>query len=116
MRNHKECGSSKLEPAGMASALPKESFELFNGQASVPHDTTHDNGVDGVRAWDGENSDAVGHDDVLALAHDAKPGLFESENGSLVVDPGNTGHRSTATSISRTSSPSSCCSTTARYS
>jgi len=38
------------------------------------------------------NANAIGHDNMLALAHDAKAGLLQSPNGIEMIDAGNLRH------------------------
>jgi len=55
--------------------------EILNGEAGVAYDPTHRERVDGIVARNRDDSGAVGHNDVLALASDSKPGLFERSHG-----------------------------------
>ena len=64
----------------------QEVFERVDGEAGVTHDTAHGEGVNGIVAGDGQNTDAVGHDDVLALAGDTKISFLQGTNGIEVVD------------------------------
>ena len=66
--------------------------EVIGCKPSVAHDSAHCEGVDWIVAWNRDDSGAVGHDDVFALARDAKPHLFERPHGIEIVDSGNAGH------------------------
>jgi hypothetical protein len=43
-------------------------LECLDGEAGVTHDTAHGAGIDGIMARDGQNADAVSHDNVLGWA------------------------------------------------
>jgi len=68
---------------------PKQLAKLFDGEAGVPDDTAEGKRVDGVVTRDGEDTRAVGHNDVLALADHRKSGLFESADGIEMIDAWN---------------------------
>ena len=51
--------------------------ELLDRQARIASNTAHGEGVDRVRAREGQNALAVRHHDVLALAHHPKARLLE---------------------------------------
>lgn len=70
----------------------EQPLELFDGEPCVTHDAAHRIGVHGIVAGYGEDSRAVGHDDVLSLACDAEASLLERSNGLLVMNPRNLGH------------------------
>ena len=70
----------------------QQRLERVDGQASVAYDTAHGEGVHGIVAGDGQNTDAVGHDDVLALAGDTKTSFLQGTNGIEVVDAGQLTH------------------------
>jgi len=73
-------------------AIPLQQFtKLLNRQASIPSDTAHGVGVDGIVARDGDDTLTVAHDDVLALTHDAKSRLHECAHGVEVIDTGDAG-------------------------
>jgi hypothetical protein len=54
--------------------------------------TAHGEGIDGIVAGDGQNADAVSHDNVLALASNAKTGFLEGADGIQMVDAGKLSH------------------------
>ena len=73
---------------GLVRDQLEELPELLYREARVSDDAPERVGIDRIRAWDGEDPAAIGHDDVLALAHDLEAGALESANRSLVVDAG----------------------------
>src|SRR5918993_3108387 len=89
--------------------------EILNGQTGIANDTAHSKRINRIVAWNGKNSAAVRHHDVLPLPNDLEARLFKSTN-CVHVDAGNLRQGYTDTSISLTFSPRSCSSTTVRYS
>ena len=75
----------------MACALEK-SFELFDVETSIARNAAHRKGIYWIVARNRHNANAIRHDDMLALAHDAKAGLLQSPNGIEVIDAGNLRH------------------------
>jgi len=71
----------------------KQRSELLNGEARVVDDSTHRECVDRIVARDSDNSGAVSHDDVFALASDSKASLFERFHGCKMVNAGYPRHR-----------------------
>jgi len=70
----------------MRRARLKERLERVDCKAGVTHDAGHGECIDWIVPWDGQNTHAVGHDDVLALASDAKAGFLEGADGIQMVD------------------------------
>lgn len=66
--------------------------KLVDAQTCVPNDATHREGIDGIAARDGDDSNTVRHDDVLALADNAEAGFLQSLHGLKVGDPGQLPH------------------------
>ncbi len=83
----------------------KEFLEIVNAKAGIANDPAHGKCLDGIVARQGNESFAVAHDDVLALANNAKASFLEGSNRLLVVDARQLCHCHTATSTSRTSAP-----------
>jgi len=75
-----------------ARALSKELFKLFYCQPGISNNTTHRKRVDGVIAWNGDNTNPVGHHNVFALTNNSEAGFLESFNCIKVVDARNLGH------------------------
>ena len=93
-----------IPPQGRLEQLP----ELLDAEPRVGHDPAHGIGVYGIVARDGEIAVPVGHHHVLAtFTNDPKAGPLEGANGAAMVDARNLGHRYSATSTSRTFSPTS---------
>ena len=69
-----------------ARAILEQGPKLVDRQSRVAHDTAQGEGIDGIVAWHGQDALPVGHDRVLALADNAKPGLSECANGIEMVD------------------------------
>ena len=70
-------------------ARSEELTELLNRKAGIADDSAKGEGVDRVVTWDGQNSAAVRHDDMLALTHDHKAGFLEGAHGIEMVDAWN---------------------------
>ena len=86
----------------------------MHGETSVAHDPAQRIGIDRILTRDGENPDAVGHDNVLALSGNSKSRLLERPHRIQVIDAWDLGQSYSETSISRTSSFRNSASTTAR--
>lgn len=56
----------------------KQFAKTVGGEARGANDATDGVGVDRIVAGNGQNSLAISHDDVFALADDAKAGFFQS--------------------------------------
>ena len=65
---------------------------MLRCKAGILDDATHRERVHGVVPWDGQDSPAVGHDDVLALPGNVESSLFERPYGPKVRDPGHLRH------------------------
>ena len=50
------------------------------------------NALTGLCLWNGDDPDAVGHHDVLALADDSKASRLQGPHGILMIDVGDLGH------------------------
>lgn len=74
--------AAPLERAVTRAIRLKQFAKLLNRQASIPSDTAHGVGVDGIVARDGDDTLTVAHNDVSALTHDAKSGLLEYRTAS----------------------------------
>lgn len=90
--------------------------ELVLGEARIPDDAAHREGVRRVVPWDGDDPDAIAHDDMLTLPDGPKASLLKGPHGVLMVDACDSRHFYVATSISRTKAPSNSSSRAARYS
>jgi hypothetical protein len=55
----------------------QELLELIDRETRIAHDARHGLRIDGIGSRDGQDSNTVGHDDVLALAGDAKASLLQ---------------------------------------
>lgn len=66
--------------------------ELLGRQTSISRDSAHREGIDGIVTRNGHNALAVGHDDMLALARDAKADLLEHPDRVEVIDAREFGH------------------------
>jgi len=67
-------------------------FEPFDRQASVARNATHGKSVDRVVPRNSHDANAVGHDDMFALANDAEVGLLQRPHRIEVIDAGNLRH------------------------
>ena len=67
-------------------------LEFINTQTSVMCNATHRKRVDRIRAGNGKDAGAVGHDDMLALPDDLEAGLLQSANRLEVRDAWDLGH------------------------
>jgi hypothetical protein len=79
-------------PTGNAALHLQQLSKLVDGQACVSNDATHSEGIDGIATGDGNDSNAVRHDDVPALADNAEAGFLQSLHGLKVGDPGQLPH------------------------
>jgi hypothetical protein len=66
--------------------------ELFHAEAGITRDAAHRESVYGIVARNRHNANPIRHDDVFALAEDAKAGLLQSLHGIEMVDAGNLWH------------------------
>ena len=83
-----EVGSQQAFESGQLEELS----ELFDGQSRIPDDAAHCDGVYRVMARNGEEADAISHDDVGALPEDPKAGFLQSGHRTQMVDAGNLWH------------------------
>ena len=67
-------------------------LEFFGRQPRIPHDAAHRKCVHRVMAWNRENADTVGHNNVLALPNDPEAGLLQRLDRIKMVDAGNLRH------------------------
>ncbi|HEY5838181.1 MAG TPA: hypothetical protein VIT19_04030 [Pyrinomonadaceae bacterium] len=65
---------------------------MFYGQASIARNTAHSEGVNRVVPGNRYEANTVRHNDVFALAEDAKASLLESAHSIEVIDAGNLRH------------------------
>lgn len=72
-------------------AVLKKLTKLLRGKAGVTHNASERERINRVIARDGKNARAIGHDDMLALANDAKSGFLESANCCEMINAGNLG-------------------------
>ena len=70
----------------------KKLAELFHAEPGVTYDATHCERVNGIMAWNRENTHTVCHNNVRALANNAKTCFFERGNCPQMIDPGNLWH------------------------
>jgi len=45
-----------------------------------------------IMTWNREDANTIGHDDMLALTHDAETGFLQSANSIQMIDAGNPWH------------------------
>ena len=63
--------------------------KLFNRKACVSNNTTQRKCIDRVVARNGQDAQTIAHNDVFALTHNSKPGLFKCAYRVKVIDAGN---------------------------
>ena len=68
--------------------------EFFASEPGIPDNTTHGICVHRIVARDSEDSGAIRHDYVLALAYDTKPGSLQSSDSRQVVYSRDSSHKS----------------------
>jgi len=90
-REPRSRGSRSAELSRLGRRLDEFS-EIIRRESCVTGDSTHRERVDGVVARNGDDSGAVGHDDVLALARDSKTDLLECTYRIEMIDAGDPGH------------------------
>jgi hypothetical protein len=61
-------------------------------QSGVLNDSAHRERINWIVSGDGHDPPTVGHDDVLTLPRNPKPGPLECPNGSEVIDTGYARH------------------------
>lgn len=61
-------------------------------ETSISGNTTHGKSVNGIIAWNSDDSNAIGHDDVFALANYAESRLLESLDCIEMIDARDFGH------------------------
>ncbi len=90
----RESGATRLltpvAPTGVAGL--EQIPEFVDGEPGLHDYSTHREGIYWVLARDYQIHLAVGHYYVAPLPFDPEPNLHEGSDGSLVVDPGTTGH------------------------
>ena len=69
--------------------LLKQITKLFDREARISSNAAQGKRIDRVVARNRHDTLAVAHDDVFALAHNPKPGLFQSAYRVKVIDAGN---------------------------
>lgn len=65
--------------------------KLFNAKTCVSNNTAQGKCVNRIVARNGQDALTVAHNDVFALTHDSKPGLFKRSHCVKVIDAGNPG-------------------------
>ena len=75
-----------------SSILLKQCFEFVNGQAGIANDSTHGDGIDGIMTRDCDDSLAVTHHKMLALADHPVAGFLKGTFGIKVIDSGKLWH------------------------
>ena len=83
--------------------LSEQLAKLFNGQPSIPHDSSHRDSIDRIVPRNGENAYPIGHHSMFPLPDNTKACLLQRPDGSLMIDSRQLRHNYTATSTSRTS-------------
>ena len=53
---------------------------------------THRECIDWIVAWDREDADSIGHDNVPSLPDDAKACFLQRPHSSQMINSGNLGH------------------------
>ena len=87
---------------------------MLNRQPCITDYATEREGIDGVVPWNGDDTRAIRQHDMLSLTRDSEAGLYKGTNHIEMIDARNLWHSYKVSSISRTCSPRSCSSTTAR--
>jgi hypothetical protein len=64
---------------------------LFDRKACVANNATQGKCIDRIVARNGQDALTISHNDVFALTHDSKPGLFKRAYRVKVIDAGNLG-------------------------
>ena len=67
-------------------------LEFFDREPGITSDTAHCKCIDWVIAWNRNNANPVGHDDVLALPNDEEAGFLKSLDRIEMVDAGDFRH------------------------
>ena len=67
-------------------------FELFDRQASVARNAAHGKSVDRIVPRNSHDANAVGHDDMFALANDAEVCLLQRTHSIEVINARNLRH------------------------
>ena len=70
----------------------KEFLELLHAKTGITRDAAHSKRIHWVVTWNSDDANAVRHDDMFVLSHDAKTGLLQSLDGIEVIDAGNLRH------------------------
>ena len=65
--------------------------KLFNRKPCVSNNTTQRKCIDRVVARNGQDALTITHNDVFALTHNSKPGLFKCAYRIKVIDAWNLG-------------------------
>ena len=74
--------------------IPSEQFlELFHREAGIAIDTSHRKSIYGVVTRNSDHSNSIRHDDMFALADNAKAGFLQSVDCIKVIDARNFRHR-----------------------
>ena len=87
-------GFKRCAPHGPRVAYPRDGTidqELFNRKPCISNNTTQGKCIDRVVARNGQDALTITHNDVFALTHNSKPGLFKRAYCVKVIDAGNLG-------------------------
>lgn len=92
------CSGFRISCHGLAlrkfpeDSLSQKLLELPDAEASILHNSSHGERIDGISPWNSNNVLAVSHSDMSTLACNPEPCLFKRLDNLLVVYPGETGH------------------------
>ena len=70
----------------------KKLFELLDCETSIARDTAHCKSIDWIMTGNREDANTIGHDHMLTLTHNAKPGFLQSANSIPMIDAWNLRH------------------------
>ena len=71
----------------------KKLFKLSRCKAGIFYNSSHRNRVHRIVAWDGDETRAVAHYNVLALTHNLEASLFKRFDCPEMINTGNLRHR-----------------------
>jgi len=80
----------KLNPYPLQQIL-----EFLNREARIANNASHGISINRIVPWDRKDSRAIRHDNVFALANDAKVRLLQGSHGIKVIYAGNLAHGAT---------------------
>jgi hypothetical protein len=70
------------------SAASQEVLELLDREPGISNDPRHGKCIYWIVPGNGKKPHAIGHDDVLALTHNAETSSFERSYRNQVIDTG----------------------------